>query len=294
MGKQDQPGLELQAYAKVNLTLDVGRLRPDGYHEINSVMQTISLADTLFLTTAPGGITVRCTPPWAAPDGRSNLAYQAMESLADRLNGGVDLQISKRIPTAAGLGGGSSDAAAALKAANAFFDLKLTEVDLVSLAARLGSDVAFFVRGGTALAQGRGEVVTVLPTGCPLGAQLWLVLVKPEFQVSTAEIYANFRPGDSRPWTTRFLAAVYRNDRDGMLAHMGNDLEPVTAASYPQVSVLIRRLEQLGALRALMSGSGPTVFGVFPGEEEARVAACQLDGGEEQVFVCSTINPGDK
>ncbi len=292
MGAQGLLRMELQAYAKVNLTLDVGRLRSDGYHEINSVMQTISLADTLILTTAPGGITVRCTPPGAAPDGRSNLAYQALELLANRLTGGVDLQIIKRIPAAAGLGGGSSDAATALKAANALYHLNLTEVDLVSLAVRLGSDVAFFVRGGTALAQGRGEVITVLPTGCALGAPQCLVLVKPEFQVSTAEIYASFRPGQNRPWTARFLAAVSRDDRDGMLTHMGNDLEPVTTAAYPQVSVLIRRLEQLGALRALMSGSGPTVFGVFPGEEEARAAARQLDGGNEQVFVCTMIDPG--
>jgi len=157
------------------------------------------------------------------------------------------------------------------------------------LAARLGSDVAFFIRGGTALAQGRGETVTVLPTIRPQ----WLVLVKPEFQVATAEIYARYQPGQNRTWTTWFMAAVSRSDRDGMLANMGNDLEPVTAAAHPQVSVLIRRLEGLGAERALMSGSGPAVFGVFPGEEEARVAARQLDGGGEQVFVCRMTRPGE-
>ncbi len=291
MGEQGQPSLELQAPAKVNLTLDVGRLRSDGYHEINSVMQTISLADTLILTAAPAGITVRCTPPGAAPDGPDNLAYRALESLAGRFApAGVDLQINKRIPTAAGLGGGSSDAAAALKAANALFKLNLTEVELISMAARLGSDVAFFIRGGTALAQGRGETVTALPT---LKLQ-WLVLVKPEFQVSTAEIYARYQPGQNRPWTTRCLAAVSRGDRDGMLANMGNDLESVAAAAYPQVSVLIKRLEQAGAERALMSGSGPTVFGVFPGEEEARTAARQLDGGGEQIFVCRMTRPDEQ
>jgi 4-diphosphocytidyl-2-C-methyl-D-erythritol kinase len=290
MVEQGQTSLELPAYAKVNLTLDVGRLRPDGYHEINSVMQTISLADTLILSAAPEGITVSCTPSGAAPDGPANLAYRALESLADRIApAGVDLRIIKRIPTAAGLGGGSSDAATALKAANALFRLNLTEVDLISLAARLGSDVAFFIRGGTALAQGRGETVTVLPTIRPQ----WLVLVKPEFQVTTAEIYARYQPGQNRTWTTWFMAAVSRSDRDGMLANMGNDLEPVTAAAHPQVSVLIRRLEGLGAERALMSGSGPAVFGVFPGEEEARVAARQLDGGGEQVFVCRMTRPGE-
>ncbi len=290
MVEQGQTSLELPAYAKVNLTLDVGRLRSDGYHEINSVMQTVSLADTLILSEAPEGIAVSCTPSGAAPDGRDNLAYRALESLADRIApAGVDLRIIKRIPTAAGLGGGSSDAATALKAANALFKLNLTELDLISLAARLGSDVAFFIRGGTALAQGRGETVTVLPTIRPQ----WLVLVKPEFQVATAEIYAHYQPGQNRTWTTWFMAAVSRSDRDGMLANMGNDLEPVTAAAHPQVSVLIRRLEGLGAERALMSGSGPAVFGVFPGEEEARAAARQMDGGGGQVFVCRMIRPGE-
>jgi 4-diphosphocytidyl-2-C-methyl-D-erythritol kinase len=208
--------------------------------------------------------------------------------LADRLPGGVDLQITKRIPAAAGLGGGSSDAASALKAVNILYNLNLTEVELASLAAPLGSDVAFFIYGGTALAQGRGEVVTVLPALRPQ----WLVLVKPEFQVSTAEIYARYQPGQNQAWTTRWLAAVSRGDREGMLAHMGNDLEPVTVAAYPQVFVLIKRLVQLGASRALMSGSGPTVFGVFPGEEEAVAAARQLDGGSEQVFVCCTTRSG--
>ena len=289
MVEQGQNSLQLQAYAKVNLTLDVGRLRSDGYHEINSVMQTVGLADTLTFTAVPTGITVTCTPPGAAPDGPPNLAYQALQSLADRLPGGIDLQITKRIPVAAGLGGGSSDAAAALKGANALYGLQLTAIELASLVARLGSDVAFFVRGGTALAQGRGEVVTVLPTLRPQ----WLVLVKPPGTVSTAEIYARFQPGQTSTYTARFLAAVARGDRDKMLAYMGNDLEPVTAAAFPQVTALKARLEQLGAERALMSGSGPTVFGVWPGEEEARAAARQLEGGSEQVFVCRMTRPGE-
>lgn len=294
MVEQGKQSLQLQAYAKVNLTLDVGRQRDDGYHEINSVMQTVGLADTLTLTAVPEGITVACTPPGAAPDGTSNLAYQALQSLADRLPGGIDLQITKRIPTAAGLGGGSSDAATALKGANTLYDLHLTEVELASLAACLGSDVAFFLRGGTALAQGRGEVVTALPTGCLLGAPQWLVLIRPAFAVPTAQVYARYQPGFSQAWTTRFLAAVIRGDRDRMLACMGNDLEPVIAAAYPQVPALKARLEQLGAERALMSGSGPTVFGVWPGEDEARAAARQLDGGSEQVFVCRMTRPGEQ
>jgi 4-diphosphocytidyl-2-C-methyl-D-erythritol kinase len=288
MDEHDHQGLELQAYAKVNLTLDVGRLRSDGYHEIDSVMQTISLSDTLVLKNADSGIRVWCSPSGTAPDGAGNLAYRALELLRDRLPvAGLELHIIKRIPAAAGLGGGSSDAAAALKAASLLCQLNLTELELISLAGRLGSDVAFFIRGGTALAQGRGETVTVLPALRPQ----WLVLVKPDFEVSTAEVYARYRSGSNPAWTTRFLAAVSRADRDDMIAHMGNDLEAITAAAHPQVTALIQRLEQLGAERALMSGSGPTVFGVFPGEAEARSAARELDGGPEQVFVCSMVRP---
>jgi 4-diphosphocytidyl-2-C-methyl-D-erythritol kinase len=281
--------LVLQAHAKINLTLDVDRLRPDGYHEIKSVMQTVSLADTLIFNRADG-FAVTCTPPGAAPDGRSNLAYQALQTLADRLPGGIQLQIDKRIPTAAGLGGGSSDAAAALKGAVALYDLHLTEVELISLAARLGSDTAFFIRGGTALAEGRGDVISVLPTLKPQ----WLVLVNPGFPVATAEVYARYRPEQKPPWTPRFLAAVARGNRDGMLACMGNDLEPVTAADHPEVLAIKARLLQLGAERSLMSGSGPTVFGVFPGEEEARSAARQLEGEWKQVFVCRMTRPGEQ
>jgi 4-diphosphocytidyl-2-C-methyl-D-erythritol kinase len=298
MDEQGRKSLQLQANAKINLTLDVGRLRPDGYHEISSVMQTVDLVDTLDFTATPEGITVTCTPPGAAPDGPSNLAHQALQSVADRAAngpvGGINLHIIKRIPAAAGLGGGSSDAAAALKGANALYGLKLTDVELISLAARLGSDVAFFIRGGAALAQGRGETVSVLPPWGLLGKPQWLVLVKPEAGVSTAEIYARCpkEQGGGALWTTRFVSAAARGDRDGMLASMNNDLEAVTAAVCPQVYDLINRLEQLGAERALMSGSGPTVFGVFPGEEEARTAARRLEGGPEQVFVCRTTMSG--
>lgn len=300
MDEQGQKSLRLQASAKINLTLDVGRLRPDGYHEISSVMQTVDLADTLDFTATPQGIAVTCTPPGAAPDGPSNLAHQALRLLGDRSAngavGGIDLLITKRIPAAAGLGGGSSDAAAALKGANALYGLKLTEVELISLAARLGSDVAFFIRGGAALAQGRGETVTALSAAGLLGKPQWLVLVRPEAEVSTAEIYARCRPEQSGGalWTARFLSAAARGDRDGMLAGMNNDLEAVTAAICPQVYALKARLEQLGAERALMSGSGPAVFGVFPGEEEARAAARRLEGDGGQVFVCRTTRSGER
>ncbi len=277
--------LRLPAFAKINLTLDVGSRRPDGYHEICSVMQTVSLADSLAFTRLEAGIAVVCPAP-GVPEGSGNLAYRALELLLPRLPGGVRLEIEKKIPVAAGLGGGSSDAASALKGVNLLYRLGLREEELILYAARLGSDVPFFVLGGTVLARGRGEVVTRLP---PFPS-CWLVLVKPGCQVSTREVYARFRPERRDPRTPRFLAALSRGDRAGMLAALGNDLEEVTAAQHPEVESRRARLEELGAERALMTGSGPTVFGIFPGEKEARFAARQLAGGGDWVFVCRTVN----
>ncbi|HHW39612.1 MAG TPA: 4-(cytidine 5'-diphospho)-2-C-methyl-D-erythritol kinase [Syntrophomonadaceae bacterium] len=277
--------LRLQAYAKVNLTLDVGPRRADGYHEIHSVMQTVSLADELFFSRAPRGISVECDSP-DIPAGSGNLAGRALEILADRLPGGIRLEIRKRIPVAAGLGGGSSDAAAALKGADRLYGLGLTERELLACAAAVGSDVPFFILGGTVEARGRGEVVRRLP---PLPV-LWLVLAKPDFGVSTAEVYAGYKPCGREPRTPRLIAALEKGDGEGVLHALGNDLEEVTAAAYPKVGALKARLEALGALKTLMTGSGPAVYGIFPGEREARLAARELRDESVAHFVCRTVN----
>ncbi len=277
--------LHLLAFAKINLTLDVGPKRPDGYHEICSVMQTVGIADLLTFTRAEKGIAVSCTSP-GVPEGPDNLAYRALALLLPRLPGGVKLKIEKRIPVAAGLGGGSSDAAAALKGANLLYRLGLKEEEVIPCASRLGSDVPFFILGGTVLARGRGEVVSRLPPLPPF----WLVLVKPNFEVPTKEVYARFRPGTGSSRTPKLLDALVRKDRGGVLAALGNDLEKVTARAYQAVRDRMSRLQELGAEKTLMAGSGPAVFGVFPGEEEAYLAARQLAGGEDEVFACKTVN----
>lgn len=277
--------MRLPAFAKINLTLDVGRLRPDGYHEILSVMQTVSLADDLFFFRTERGIAVECDS-LEVPAGSGNLANRALELLADRLTGGIRLEIKKRIPVAAGLGGGSSDAAAALRGADMLFGLGLTEQELLTCAAEVGSDVPFFILGGTVEARGRGEIVRRLP---PLPT-LWLVLAKPDFGLSTAEVYAGYRPSGREPRTPLLVAALERGDRDGVLDALGNDLERVTAAICPEVGMLKARLEELGALRALMTGSGPAVYGIFAGEREARLAARELSRGNVAVFVCRTVS----
>lgn len=280
--------LRLRAFAKVNLTLDVGGLRPDGYHEIHSVMQTISLADELLLSRAEGGIAVECDSP-EVPGGEGNLAWRALKLLADRLPGGVRLEIRKRIPVAAGLGGGSSDAAAALKGANALYGLGLAEQELISLAAAVGSDVPFFVLGGTVEARGRGEIVRRLP---PL-PKLWLVVGKPDFGVSTRDVYAAYRTEGGAKRTPLLIAALESGDAEGVLRSLGNDLEQVTGRLFPAVGMLKERLLELGALRAVMTGSGPAVYGVFPGEREARLAAERLESDCASVFVCKTVSEGE-
>lgn len=279
--------LRLRAFAKINLTLDVGGLRPDGYHEIHSVMQTISIADELILSRAEG-IAVECDSP-EVPAGEGNLAWRALRLLADRLPGGVRLRIRKGIPVAAGLGGGSSDAAAALKGANALYGLGLSEQELLSLAAAVGSDVPFFILGGTVEARGRGEVVRRLP---PLPT-LWLVVAKPGFGVSTREVYSAYRPEGGCKRTPLLVAALERGDAEGVLGALGNDLEQVTGRLFPAVGELKARLEELGALRAVMTGSGPAVYGVFPGEREARLAAERLGSYCPAVFVCKTVSEGE-
>lgn len=277
--------LNLPAYAKINLTLDVGPLRMDGYHEICSVLQTVSLSDELVFTRTTAGVSVTCDAP-GVPAGADNLASRALERLVSRLSGGVRLIIHKRIPVAAGLGGGSSDAAATLKGVNQLYGLGLGEAELLSCAAELGSDVPFFILGGAVLARGRGELITHLQA---LPA-MWLVLAYPGFGVSTGKIYAAYSPGDREPCTPRLLDALADGNREEILKSLGNDLESVTIAVYPEVGELKTRLEKLGAERTLMTGSGTAVFGVFPGEKEAAGAALKLREANLWAFVCKTVH----
>lgn len=279
----------LPSFAKINLTLDVGGLRSDGYHEITSVLQTISLADTLSLTRISAGIVVSCSAS-GVPDGQDNLAYRSLAEISHRLPGGICVEIEKRIPQGAGLGGGSSNAAAALKGADLLYAIGLAEDELLSAAAVVGSDVPFFILGGTVLARGRGEKVTSV-SSLPV---LWVVLVKPPFEVSTGEIYGLYQVKKAEPRTPSLLDCLEKGDREGILRALGNDLEAVTASLYPEISSIKQRLLQLGALGAMMAGSGPTVFGLFNNKEDALQAAGKLreDDAQLDVFTCKTVSAG--
>lgn len=255
----DRP-LFVAAPAKLNLTLDVLGRRPDGYHELASVMQTIALADTLALWPAPDDtLTLVCDAPDL--DGEDNLALRAARLIRDATGcrRGVRLALQKRIPAQGGLGGGSSDGATVLVALNRWWGLGLRQADLIDLAARLGSDVPFFVVGGTALVEGRGEIVTPLPDAPPL----WLVVVKPAVAVPTPAVFRALDPADwSDGAATRDLVAAIRAGRwpDLTDAALRNALEPGVLRSYPAVAAARAALLAAGAPVVRMSGSGPTLY----------------------------------
>ena len=259
--------MKIKAYAKINLMLQVLSRRADGYHDLASVMQEIALHDVLTISKAPQGIILDCSDQ-TLPLNKNNLVYKAavvMQEEARRLKKpvyGVSIRIQKNIPVGAGLGGGSSDAAATLKALNYLWKLHLTDKRLVQIGGTLGSDVPFFIGGGTALAQGRGEILNPWP-GIPA---FRLVLVKPLLGISTAWAYKNLKISLTKhPKNIKIIHKTLIQKRFNQLKeYLQNDLESVCISKYPLILEIKHRLLSLGATAALMSGSGSTVFGLVP------------------------------
>lgn len=276
--------MEVQAFAKLNLTLDVLGKRPDGYHDLCMVMQSITLHDTLTLTQNSEGRVRVSTNLSFLPTGDKNLAAAAAlrfwEAL-DRPVRGMDIQIRKRIPVCAGMGGGSSDAAAVLRALNRQEGEPFALEELARLGERVGSDVPYCVLGGTALAEGRGERLTPLP---PL-PRCWAAVCKPDFPISTPELFGRI---DSvrlrcRPDTAGVIAALEAGDLGGVARRMYNVFEDVLSPRYrTRVLEIKNGLIQQGALGVNMSGTGPTVFGLFEARSQAEAAmdALRENGGE--------------
>ncbi|GIN99185.1 4-diphosphocytidyl-2-C-methyl-D-erythritol kinase [Siminovitchia terrae] len=275
--------LLVKAPAKINLSLDVLGKREDGYHEVEMVMTTIDLADRLELTEISEDYVGILSRNRFVPADERNLAYQAARLLKERyqINKGVEISINKIIPVAAGLAGGSSDAAATLRGLNELWDLGLTLDELAELGAEIGSDVSFCVYGGTALAKGRGEKVTKLPAP----PACWVVLAKPAIGVSTSEIYRNLDVSSIRhPHTTGMIQALENNDYEGVCENMANALESVTLHMYPEVLHIKKQMERFGADAVLMSGSGPTVFGLVRHDSRLQRIYNGLRGFCDQVF----------
>jgi 4-diphosphocytidyl-2-C-methyl-D-erythritol kinase len=275
--------LLVKAPAKINLSLDAIHKRQDGYHEVEMVMTTIDLADRLELSLLDKDEIHIVSHNRFVPDDQRNLAYQAAQLLKDRFNikQGAVISIEKSIPVAAGLAGGSSDAAAALRGLNKLWKLGLTLDELAVLGAEIGSDVSFCVYGGTALATGRGEVISELP----VPPTCWVILAKPFIGVSTADVYRRLDLSKVKhPKTKTMIDAINTRDYHRVCENMGNVLEEVTLNLYPEVAQIKEQMKRFGADAVLMSGSGPTVFGLVQHDSRMNRIYNGLRGFCDQVF----------
>ena len=283
--------MEIQAFAKLNLTLDILGKREDGYHDLRMVMQSITLADTLTLEENQGeGLRVSANLRFL-PTGEKNLAAAAALRFWEALGRepeDLDIRIEKRIPVCAGMAGGSSDAAAVLRALNQRAGDPFSPKELARLGERVGSDVPYCVLGGTALAEGRGEVLTPL---APL-PRCWVVACKPDFPISTPELFAQADRVKlrRRPDTAGLVAALEAGDLGDVARRMYNVFEDVLPARlYTRVAEIKNDLIQCGALGANMSGSGPTAFGLFDRLEAAQEARSCLTQRYRDTFLCETV-----
>ena len=266
--------IQLKALAKINLGLDVLRRREDGYHEVKMIMQTISLYDELMLKKIKKPeIQLRTNLPYL-PTNENNLAYQAAKLLMEeyQIPGGLLIQLEKKIPVAAGMAGGSSDAAAVLWGVNQMYHLGLSRKELMERGVRLGADVPYCILRGTALAEGIGEKLKTLP---PM-PKCYLLIAKPGISVSTKFVYENLHVNEletkKHPDVDAMLTALRQKDLALLSARMGNILELVTIPAHPVIDKIKQEMQKAGALGAMMSGSGPTVFGIFDTQPKARKA----------------------
>lgn len=277
---------QIKAFAKINLGLDVVRRLENGYHEVRMVMQTVGIYDVLSLEKTDAGITVT-TDNGELPTDESNLIYKAARLMLEHygISGGVKIHLQKNIPIAAGMAGGSTDAAATLKGINRLFDLGCTLKELMKLGVSIGADVPYCVMGGTALAEGIGEMLTAL-TPAP---DCYVLVAKPDISVSTKYVYEHLDAASIRqhPDIDGMVKAIEKGSLQGILERMENVLESVTVSAYPVIDTIKSRMKELGAVNSLMSGSGPTVFGIFINEETVREASERIKEERlaKQVFV---------
>ena len=264
--------LQLRAYGKINLGLDVVRRREDGYHELRMIMQTVGLYDNLTMKVIPEDEIRLKTNLSFLPTNQNNLIYKAIELLKQEfhITKGVEAVLEKKIPVAAGMAGGSSNAAAALVGMNRLFHLGLTKKQLMEYGVKLGADVPYCIMRGTALSEGIGEILTPLP---PM-PDCWILLAKPGISVSTKYVYQNLNLQEVKkhPDIDGMVEAIKEQDLDGICERLENVLETVTIKDHPMIEEIKQFMIEQGAENALMSGSGPTIFGIFKEKKVARVA----------------------
>ena len=284
--------IKLKALAKINLGLDVVRRREDGYHEVRMVMQTIRLYDQLLIQKSETpGIQIHSNLSFL-PVNENNLVYKAGKLLMDEfdIHTGVSVDLNKHIPVAAGMAGGSTDAAAMLYGMNQLFGLKLKRKDLMERGVQIGADVPYCIMRGTALAEGIGEKLSSLPpmVKCPV------LIAKPAVSVSTKFVYQNLKLNEQTPHPDidALITDIRNSGFDNICADMGNVLETVTIPNYPVIAQIKEQMLKSGAKASMMSGSGPTVFGLFGDEETARRARAEMkaSGLAKQVYLTSIYN----
>lgn len=281
-----------KAPAKINLGLDALYKREDGYHELKMVMSSIDLSDKLIFNDLPDDRIVIETDSSFLPVDKRNHIYQVARLLKERfaITRGVHVYVRKRIPVAAGLAGGSSDAAAALRGLNRLWDLGLSLDELAELGVEIGSDVPYCVRGNTAVVTGRGDVLTPLPAM----PQCWVVLVKPRISVSTRTVFGALSFNDiEHPAIDEIEAAVRAQDYQRMVTNLGNSLETITIQKHPIVQQIKEKMFKFGADAALMSGSGPTVFALCDKYSRAQRIRNGLNGFCEEVLIVRTLKTTD-
>ena len=280
--------MKLKAYAKVNISLDIVGKREDNYHLLSMIMQNIDLYDEIDLVEQSEGITISCNKSYVPTDER-NLAYKAAKLFMNtyNINSGVEINIEKNIPVAAGLAGGSTDCAAVLKMMNKIFNINVSDDELMQLGVKLGADVPYCIIGGTALCEGIGEKITKLK---PFKNHI-LVLVKPPFGVSTKEVYKAFDLEKARihPNTNNIIEKMKQDDLIFVSSNMKNLLENVTLKKYKSLIGIKEDMISLGSVGALMSGSGPSVFGFFDDMTKAQKCYDKMKERYTDVFITRTI-----
>ena len=284
--------ISLKALAKINLGLDVVRRRDDGYHEVRMIMQTINLFDRLEIKKIKESAIKIHTNLFFLPVNENNLVYKAAKLLIDEfgIQEGVSVGLTKKIPVAAGMAGGSTDAAAMLFGMNRLFGLGLSKKQLMERGVKIGADVPYCIMRGTALAEGIGDKLSPLPAmvKCPV------LIAKPQISVSTKFVYQNLKLDDKtvHPDIDRLIEDIRNKDLKAVSDHMGNVLESVTIPNYPVISQIKEQMMDSGAVGSMMSGSGPTVFGLFDDSRTAQLAFGKIkrSGLAKQVYLTSIYN----
>jgi 4-diphosphocytidyl-2-C-methyl-D-erythritol kinase len=281
--------MKIKAYGKINIALEVVGKREDGYHLLRMIMQNIDLYDLIELNEKRSNdITIECNKPYVPKDDR-NLAYKAARLFMDtyKINRGIHIDIIKNIPVAAGLAGGSTNAAAVLKALNEMFDVGASEQDLMDLGVKLGADIPYCIKGGTCLCEGIGEKISELKSF----KDKILVLVKPPFGVSTKDVYGaiDINKIFKKVLVNELIEAIEKDDLLFVAQNMKNHLENVTLRRHPLIIKIKEDMIKMGSIGSMMSGSGPTVFGFFDDMLKAQSCYERMKKQFNDVFITRTI-----